>query len=635
MRLLKLTIQNFMSIRYAEVNLANQGLVLLQGVNQDSPAFDSNGAGKSSIFEALTYVLFEKTIRGLAGKEVVNREVGKNMVLYLDLEGDDGKKYRIARYRNHREHKNNTYIYQNGVNITPKSSKDCNTFIEKLFQLDYMTFVNSILFGQGLIKTFSVASDSEKKAILEKMLNLDIYSRCQDVAKAKLKQEKSVLDEINSEVLKQKTLLEEIESNLEQLKKAEEEETKRIESELKTLNQELKDTQEELEKHNSDTSEQEQQLKVLTSGKEKLEQKLEKYKEYEKYKNELEGKIYILNKEIEGANREIERLRKEYKKIKKGIGKNCPVCGQEIKENVMEESLKHIESQAIEHKSIIQKAEESIKEHQTLLEKIQQKLEKKGEIEKNLSEVQEAIFELRSFIKTKAQMEQRLKKEIQTIQKRIAELENKKGNAYKLLIEKKEQQKVEILDEISTLEEKKEKLLDRINKLEFAVEAYGNAGIKSYLLDAVTPFLNKKANEYLSKLSGNTAEIEFSTVTRLANGELRDKFEVRINNQVGGDSYKSNSTGERRRIDLAISLALQDLVMTRSNARLNILLYDEVFDGVDAVGCENVILLLQEMSKKVESIFVITHNDILKTYFDKYLVVTKKNGQTTVSQEEE
>src|SRR5690606_18975026 len=87
---------------------------------------------------------------------------------------------------------------------------------------------------------FSVASDSEKKAILEKMLNLDIYSRCQDVAKAKLKQEKSVLDEINSEVLKQKTLLEEIESNLEQLKKAEEEETKRIESELKTLNQELK-----------------------------------------------------------------------------------------------------------------------------------------------------------------------------------------------------------------------------------------------------------------------------------------------------------------------------------------------------------------------------------------------------------
>jgi len=67
-RLLKLTIQNFMSIRYAEVNLANQGLVLLQGVNQDSPAFDSNGAGKSSIFEALTYVLFEKTIRGLAGK---------------------------------------------------------------------------------------------------------------------------------------------------------------------------------------------------------------------------------------------------------------------------------------------------------------------------------------------------------------------------------------------------------------------------------------------------------------------------------------------------------------------------------------------------------------------------------------
>jgi DNA repair exonuclease SbcCD ATPase subunit len=102
---------------------------------------------------------------------------------------------------------------------------------------------------------------------------------------------------------------------------------------------------------------------------------------------------------------------------------------------------------------------------------------------------------------------------------------------------------------------------------------------------------------------------------------------------VGGDSYESNSTGERRRIDLAISLALQDLVMSRANGRLNVLLYDEIFDGLDAVGCENAIQLLHDMQKSVETIYVITHNDILKSYFDKFLVVTKENGATRVHRE--
>src|SRR5699024_4710894 len=96
--------------------------------------------------------------------------------------------------------------------------------------------------------------------------------------------------------------------------------------------------------------------------------------------------------------------------------------------------------------------------------------------------------------------------------------------------------------------------------------------------------------------------------------------------------YNSNSTGERKRIDLAISLALQDLVMTRAEGKLNLLLYDEVFDGLDAVGCENAIQLLQEIQEGVPSVFVITHNDILKSYFENTLTVTKRDGETKLSE---
>jgi DNA repair exonuclease SbcCD ATPase subunit len=205
--------------------------------------------------------------------------------------------------------------------------------------------------------------------------------------------------------------------------------------------------------------------------------------------------------------------------------------------------------------------------------------------------------------------------------------------SYESIINQKEEELKTIESKIKELKLQKTEVETRADNLKFWVDAFGNAGIKSYLLDSVTPFLNNKANEYLSKLAGSTMRIEFSTQTRLANGELRDKFEIRLLNNVGGDSYESNSEGEKRRIDLAISLALQDLIRSRSNSKLNILLYDEIFDSLDSVGCENAIQLLTEMQDKVESIFVITHNDILKTYFDKYLIVTKEEGSTSVRKE--
>jgi DNA repair exonuclease SbcCD ATPase subunit len=666
LKLKSITIQNFMSIRKAVVELSDQGMTLVRGENNDDPAFDSNGSGKSTIFEALAYVLYEKTIRDIKVAEVINRDVGKNMCLFLDFEGDDKKKYRISRYRKHREHKNNTYIFQDGTNITPKSTKDANALIEEIFKMDFLTFTNSILFGGGLIKTFTVATDSEKKSILETMLQMDIWSKAQDVAKKKLKEVEGELVEFESKLQKSDHLVDEINQTIESLKVSQKEEEENRKVKIKELKHVLKEEEEnakdeitkletELEAANSALTEKaaeetdsEEVLEDLEEILEKVEKTVKKFKLVEEQVSDFESNKKMNLRIIKNNDSDIKKLRDEYNDIRDGVGSDCPVCGQEITEDSTESSLEHIISKIEKIEADSDRLKNSNEEIQDSIDSLNKTLKKKSKYEKQKDKIMGEISDLKASFKAEEKIRKGLQREISVLESSLEKAKKKTGvkrikkqledlksetSNYENLIKSKEKQIESILKEVDEVKELTKDKMNRKEHLKFAVDAYGNAGIKSYLLDDVTPYLNERANYYLRKLAGNTTEIEFSTQTRLANGEVRDKFEVRITNSVGGDSYKSNSVGERRRIDLSISLALQDLVMSRSNAKMNILLYDEIFDGLDAIGCENAIQLLQEIQKDVETIFVITHNDILKSFFDKSLVVTKEDGKTTVSKE--
>ena len=131
-------------------------------------------------------------------------------------------------------------------------------------------------------------------------------------------------------------------------------------------------------------------------------------------------------------------------------------------------------------------------------------------------------------------------------------------------------------------------------------------------------------------LAGNDMEIKFSTQTPKKDGEMTEKFDVQLTNAVGGDSYKANSEGEKKRADLAIAQALQDLVVSRAASAFNIVLYDEVFDALDEIGAENTIAMLKEKQKDIGTILVITHNAALKNLFDKVITITKNPDGTSV-----
>lgn len=643
MKLKQLTIRNFMSIKKATLELDNAGLVLVQGVNDDDSAFDSNGAGKSTVFEAITYALFERTIRGLKSDEIINEDMKRNCSVILTLEDGDTK-YEIQRYRKHKEHRNNTIINRDNVNVSGKSTKDSNIYIEKLIGMDFSTFTNSILFGQGVVKLFSMASDKEKKDILEKMLSMDVFNAALEITKDKLKSKVNDQDATQRQITTKESSLESAKENLayfEQLQRTHQEETQA------NIDQ-LKRDKAKVEREIADNQSTEQYTSLIKTIDEKigeLNNRKEMYNEQLATRSELQNKLNNLKTDYAFENRvakqeteNLVKLKQENDDLESGVGKNCPACGNEITGDSISKELDYILGRMETSLGNIKASEDKAKQLNEMIKDVSSEIVGFNKAEELIKGIDQEISEYkdnRSQLSTQLTIIETTAKHLNTQLTNInANLAKEEAELNKGFTDKIEEHKksVEMLTkDIDNLKNTNIKLTKEVEKLRFWVDGFGNSGIKSYLLDSVTPYLNKRANHYLSKLAGGTTEIEFSTQTRLKSGEVRDKFEVRINNKVGGTSYHSNSTGERKRIDLAISLALQDLVMTRSNGKFNILLYDEVFDGLDAVGCENAIQLLTEIQEGVPSVFVITHNDVLKSYFENTLTVTKRNGETTVS----
>jgi DNA repair exonuclease SbcCD ATPase subunit len=124
-------------------------------------------------------------------------------------------------------------------------------------------------------------------------------------------------------------------------------------------------------------------------------------------------------------------------------------------------------------------------------------------------------------------------------------------------------------------------------------------------------FLNKKIEFYLNILSKGSMHLAF------------DKF---LDFDVSGLKYRSCSSGERKRVDLAVLIALYDLTNLRNKDNYNILVLDEVLDSIDEIGIEAAQELLLELNKRIPTIFVISHNNILGQYFPSTITVVKEKG---------
>ncbi len=161
-------------------------------------------------------------------------------------------------------------------------------------------------------------------------------------------------------------------------------------------------------------------------------------------------------------------------------------------------------------------------------------------------------------------------------------------------------------------------------------KAFGNKGLKSLLLDSSIPTLNKHAERYSRLLTGGNLEVEFDTQSQLKSGSVTDRFEVKVRSLFGGESYEELSGGEKVKVDICVALALQSLVASRARASINIAVFDESTIYLDDTAGEHFMNLLADEAKRKSSIFCITHDQSLKSYFPSSILIRKRNGISTL-----
>lgn len=612
MKFLTLNITNFLSFATASLRLAKRGLVLIEGQNTDDSTARSNGAGKTSIIDALLWCLFGITTRGVSGDDVVNNKVKRDCRVVVDLIVRK-QRVQITRYRQHREGKNGLALLVDGVDRRKGSIQETQESICELLGLTAQTFLNSVVFGQTASYRFSRLTDKEQKAVLDEALGTQQYAEACDHARKRARDIELRIADIQS---KTSTLLRDIDN-----KKHEEEElaskqarfaeeqaerVRKLELRAKDCRERLRDTRIALEDL-ADCS-------VRRLAQRKRQKRLAKaLPELTSQAVESRAKVAALLKEERTKREQIVNLARLENQV-------CESCNQTV-------SSEHVADHAAHMNDDCDKLVAAIKHARTVQEKTEKRLEEATDA---LERVRKIIAKLDVAVMTQT----RLQTSLTTLKDDVVRADGEVSDAiasaspYAELLTKAKAHRRAAQKQLRVLTEKTAELDAELALVNFWVEGFGSKGLRAYLIDTALPFLNERAQHYSNILTDGSVKIEFRTVGKLKSGKDVERFEVSVTNAHGAHLYKGHSAGEAGKVDLCVGLALQALVIARAQTRIDIAFFDEPFEHIDEEGAERVVRAI--MDNTIGSCFVITHNDALKAYFSTAIRVVKRKGLSTL-----
>ena len=593
-----------MSFGYAELDLDNQGFVRIDGINNSLiDGATSNGAGKTSCFEAIMWCLQGETIR--KSKQVTNINGNDGAYVELDFTAD-GTDYKLIRTKDHSKYKTNLKIFINGEDKSGKGIRDSEQYLTQyLPELSAQMISSVIILGQGLPMRFTNNTPAGRKEVLESLSQSDFM--IEDL-KAKLLKRKSVLqDTLNNLNLEQarcqteKNLIQNIITQTEhQLKNLVVPDVKK-----------LAEIQINIDNLNRVLSENEAQQGIYEQT---LYTLMNKSREYQDAKlaeikaipndNELNAKEYSLSNEI-----------KIYRNIiaeKEKVTDVCPTCGQKIEGVVIPDTsqekikcealcaeLANVKNEHIKFNNSVDKLRKDIDEKYSKLNK---------ENDENISKIKDLIKLYQKEIAEVSLNLSELKAKEQSISYAIDTYENNKVEFENRITEKTNR-----LNELTSNELHNQNEIDLIkqkididNKIDIALKR----DFRGYLLTNVIEFINTKVNYYCNYFIEN-GNIKFTQSGNAINVIFNDK------------DYECLSGGERQKIDIIIQLALRDMMCTFLNFSSNILVLDEITDFMDNQGSNKLINTISSLIQDVSSIFFVTHHTELNLPYDKIITVIK------------
>lgn len=605
-------IDNFLSLGHIELNLNDRGFTLINGINNcPIDGAQSNGCGKSSIMEAISFSLTGELIRGTS-KSISNihTEEGARVELDFDI---DGNQYKIIRYRDHKKMGNGLQFFVNGEEKSGKGVRDSNKILsEYLPELTSSLIGSVIILGQGLPQKFTNNTPSGRKEVLEKLSKSDFM--IEDI-KNRLNERKSILSsnlrKADDTLLGNQNQLLVYKKNLEnlndQFNNLEEAENLTLKIQALTLKVN------ELEEKVKQTMRQREEIRNLLSS-----LNIEKTNNYaqlsknqlnikEKYneeKTQFQNQIVQINSEIRSLNNEINKL--------KNISDTCPTCGQKLP-NVhkvdttdKEQELIQLETKLISFQKSYDNIENQEKQELNIL-KTQYDFDSLNLLN-NINIKQTELNNINGRFEsenTEFTAQNNLLIDLRT---QYSNLNNQKENLIKSIDSTKiEISKLEekIVYNISDRDEAKSRL-DIINKM----ITISTRDFRGFLLTNVIDFINKSAKSYSKDIFG-TDKLDF-----VLEGN-------NINISYAGKDYNNLSGGEQRRVDIATNFAIRDMLCQFSGFRSNLLCLDEIYDSLDVISSEAVTSTIVKRLNDIESVFVITHRANLMIPADSTITIIK------------
>lgn len=539
-----------------------------------------NGSGKSSILDALNFVLFGKPFRNIKMNQLINKYNDKDLLVSVEFNiGND--EYEIIRGL-----KPNLFsLRKNGNEVDSLSSKKLNQEeIDKLLGINEKLFKNIVGIAVTNNKPFLSMSTGEKRMLIENIFNIDVLSEMNKEIKKRNTCEKTEqklkiteLDGYKNSIIDNQKYIKQINGYIDQF-----EENKAKEIANKTS--ELKENEEKIAKKIANIDIGNKKLEELTKNIIKID----------------EEKMTEISKTIGISEHERTRIKKTLSTI--GQNKICPICNSELDEGHAKEHIDGL-------KEDLNKIENFV------LPKLNSELKELENIKQEKIKNDRTIDVIKSKLIEEETNKKSIEKQIEKIKSEIKEIENKECN---FSIQEYEEKLASLKDKEQKLNEEVEVLNHNLEINEVLLNILGDEGMKKYFFEKLLPILNQRINFYLKKFE-LPAELEFNNM--MEEKIMTGKFE---------QSYNQFSGGERARIDMAILLSFFDISKIISNWSCSILFIDEVLDaGVDASGTEHFISTLYNIVTEDDrslGIYLISHKlGEIQMNWNEVIEIEKKN----------
>ena len=530
----------------------------------------TNGAGKSTILDALTFALFNKPFRKINKGQLINSTNERECVVEVEF-SINSRDYFIRRGI-----KPNLFdIEVNGVSLNKEADDRARQKIleETILKLDYKSFTQIVILGSSTFVPFMQLTGANRREVIEDLLDIRIFSAMNHIIKDELRDKRQ---QVKSLDLKKDNLSDKISMQKKFIGEIEKQGYDQIDSnkdKIKTLGIE-NDTHiemNELIKANIDDAIK-QQNEVTDAG-----EKLVKL-------NNLKGKI----------SQKVASITKEHKFFTQNTV--CPTCDQNIEEEFRVNRIADVQTKARELQKGFKDLETSIKTEQERERQFDQ-------LSKEITKLNHDISQNNTRISVNQKQIRGLEEEVQTI---TTQLKNRNTEHEKLAEFK------------SNLKKTTEELIIRKEEIIYHDYAYSllkDDGVKTKIIKKYLPFINQQVNRYLQMM-------EF-----YINFKLDEEFSERIESPIHEDfSYASFSEGEKMRIDLALLFTWREVARVKNSVNTNLLIMDEVFDSsLDGIGTEEFLKIIRFIIKDA-NIFVISHKTDMFDKFENVMKFDKVKG---------